>query len=181
MDAFENLMGMLLRRAGYWTATSVKVEIDKAQKKAIGRPSSPRWEVDLVAYQGATNEILAVECKSFLDSTGVLFRHGAFEPPERYKLFTEPELREVVLATLAKQMSSSGACAPNPTVTLCLATGKIASTTDRKALQAHFDSKKWRLFDDAQIREMLLKAVDAGYENEVALVVAKILMRGEGQ
>ena len=69
MDAFESLVSLLLRRDGYWTATSVKVELTKMQKRAIGRPSSPRWEIDLVAYKPATNELLAVECKSFLDPT----------------------------------------------------------------------------------------------------------------
>jgi hypothetical protein len=42
MDAFENLVAMLLRRDGYWTATSVKVELTKDEKRAIGRVSSPR-------------------------------------------------------------------------------------------------------------------------------------------
>ena len=50
----------------------------KAQKREVGRPSTPRWEIDLVAYKAAKNELLAVECKSFLDSTGVIFRDGAF-------------------------------------------------------------------------------------------------------
>jgi hypothetical protein len=66
MDAFENLIAMLLRRDGYWTTTSVKVELTKDEKKSINRPSNPRWEIDVVAYKGATNQILAVECKSYL-------------------------------------------------------------------------------------------------------------------
>jgi hypothetical protein len=53
MDAFENVMALLLRRHGCWTATSVKVELTKEQKVAIGRPSSPRWEIDLLAYKGS--------------------------------------------------------------------------------------------------------------------------------
>jgi hypothetical protein len=51
---------MLLRRDGYWTATSVKVELTKEEKRKINRPSSPRWEIDVVAYKGSTNELLAV-------------------------------------------------------------------------------------------------------------------------
>jgi hypothetical protein len=85
MDAFENLMGLLLRREGHWTASSVKVDLTKDQKRAVSRPSSPRWEIDLVAYRGSTNELLAVECKSFLDSPGVEFRNSVFESPDRYK------------------------------------------------------------------------------------------------
>ena len=177
MDAFENLVALLLRREGYWTATSVKVELSRKQKHAIGRPSSPRWEIDLVAYKGETNELLAVECKSYLDSRGVVFRNGKFEPAERYKLFTEPRLRSVVTRNLATQLVNSGSCRKNPRVTLCLATGKMAGGTDRKLMQAHFDRKGWLLFDDRWVAEHLLSAASADYENDVAFVVAKILRR----
>ncbi len=81
MNAFESLVEMLLRRQGYWTRTCFKVELTADEKRAIGKHSSPRWELDVVAYKGQTNEVLAVECKSFLDSRGVMFRDGAFEPP----------------------------------------------------------------------------------------------------
>lgn len=94
MDAFEALISMLLRHEGYWTQPSFKVELTKEQKREIGLPSAPRWELDLIAYKGATNELLVVECKSFLDSTGVVFRNGQFEPPKRYKLFAYDKLRQ---------------------------------------------------------------------------------------
>jgi hypothetical protein len=178
MDAFESLVGMLLRRHGYWTAGSVKVVLTSDLKASIGRPSSPRWEVDLVAYKAATNELLAVECKSYLDSTGVGFRRGAFDPPERYKLFTDANLRSVILEALKSQMQAKGMCRPDATVTLCLAAGKIAGGTDRNALQQHFDANGWKLIDDYLIRDMLCETVDDGYENDVALVVTKILRRG---
>jgi len=41
-DAFDNLVAMLLRRDGYWTDLSVKVELSREEKAAIGRTSSPR-------------------------------------------------------------------------------------------------------------------------------------------
>jgi len=50
MNAFEALIALLLRRQGYWVQTSFKVKLTKAEKRRIGRPSSPRWELDLVAY-----------------------------------------------------------------------------------------------------------------------------------
>jgi Holliday junction resolvase len=40
----------------------------------IGRPSSPRWDIDIIAYKGAINEVLVVECKSYLDSRSVIFK-----------------------------------------------------------------------------------------------------------
>jgi hypothetical protein len=180
MDAFESLISMLLSHDGYWTTPSFKVELTKEEKRLIGRPSSPRWELDVVAYKGSTNEVLAVECKSFLDSTGVIFRKGMFEPKRRYKLFTNDALRSVVLDRLVKQLYETGACARSPRVKLCLAVGKIAGKSDRDGLLKHFASNEWLLFDAYWIRERLLKASQHSYENEIAFVVSKLLLRGDG-
>lgn len=121
MNAFESMVAMLLRREGYWTSTGIKVELTKAEKRRIGPPTSPRWELDIVAYKGATNELLVVECKSFLDSAGVVFVDGKFKPERTYKLFTDKTLRRVVLNRLARQLVRIHACRRSPTVVLCLA------------------------------------------------------------
>jgi hypothetical protein len=177
MDAFESLISMLLRHNGFWTTPSFKVELTKEEKRRINRFSAPRWELDLIAYKGSTNEILAIECKSYLDSTGVVFRNGTFEPAERYKLFLDPALRSVVLKRLARQLLSTGACAPSPRVILGLAIGKIATKSDHAGLQKHFEKNRWRLFDPDWIRQNLKDASDAGYENDIAFVVSKLLLR----
>lgn len=177
MDAFEDLVALLLRRDGYWTTTSYRVDLDKAQKRAIGRHSTPRWELDVLAYRGSENEVLVIECKSFLDSPGVIFRNGVFEPEERYKLFSEPGLREVVLGQLRAQLHREGLCPANPKIRLGLATGKIASKSDRDGLAEHFQANGWELYTDKRIKQMLEQAADAGYENEIALVATKILTR----
>lgn len=72
MDAFENVVASILERKGYWTRTSVKVALTKEEKVEIGRPSSPRWELDVVGYKGGDNRLVVLECKSFLNSPGVL-------------------------------------------------------------------------------------------------------------
>ena len=177
MDAFESLVAMLLEREGYWTTTRFKVDLTSAEKCRIGRPSSPRWEIDVVAYKGSTNELLAVECKSFLDSPGVVFRHGAFEPSSRYKLFTDATLRNVVLRRLARQLVRSGACIARPRVNLCLAIGNVARRSDRTGLNAHFERNGWRLLDEAWLCERLGAAADSAYQDDVAHVVAKLLLR----
>lgn len=176
MDAFESLIEILLNQKGYWTRSSFKVELTAADKMAIGRPTSPRWEIDVVAFKGSTNEVLAIECKSFLDSVGVQFINGEFKPPKTYKLFCEKTLRKIVLRRLARQLVEIGATNRTPKVKLCMAAGHIASRTDRNALNRHMKRNRWLLFDEQWIHEQILKAADAGYENSIAHVVAKLVV-----
>lgn len=181
MDAFESVIASLLHTEGYWTQTSYKVELTKAEKRQIGRPSSPRWELDVIAYSGARNELLVVECKSYLDSRGV--KAKAFVGPSensRYKLFVEATTRKVVLARLVKQLVAAGFCSDAPEVTMCLAAGKIATDPDREQLRTLFGKRGWKLFDEAWIRERLTASADGSYENAEAAVVAKLLLRPSG-
>ncbi|MBS1766197.1 MAG: hypothetical protein JST05_02170 [Acidobacteria bacterium] len=178
MDAFETIVATILQRQGYWTITNAKVDLTKEEKRQIGRHSSPRWELDVVAYQGKNNEVLVVECKSFLDSPGV--ECGAFDgtnkvAEKRYKLFFEDVLRAVVFRRLEQQLVSGGFCAANPKIKLCLAAGKIHG--DESKLQAHFEKKGWLLFGPEYIRQELLKLRDSGYENNVAAMMTKLLLR----
>lgn len=178
MDAFESLIATLLHGQGYWTTTRFKVQLTKDEKRIMGIPSSPRWELDVLAYSGTRNELLVVECKSYLDSRGVRFKDGNFFHPERYKLFTRPIVRQTVLSRLGKQVTESGLCAVNPIINLALATGNIATEKDREELLNHAQTHKWVLFDDKWIRDRLADFKESDYENEVAHVCAKILLRG---
>lgn len=178
MDAFETVVASILQRQGYWTLTSVKVDLTKAEKREIGRHSTPRWELDVVAYRGSNNELKVVECKSFLDSPGV--ECGAFDgskknAEDKYKLFCESKLRKVVFRRLEQQLVSSGFCAKKPKIQLCLAAGKIRG--DENWLQSHFQKKGWLLLGPQYIRAELEKLRDSGYENNVAAVVTKLLLR----
>lgn len=182
MDAFEFLVSSLLRKEGYWVDTSYMVELTKEEKIAIGRPSSPRWEIDLVAYKGSENRLLVVECKSFLDSLGVRYVGVSGHDPtdsKRYKLFNDGVLRKTVLTRLAKQLVAAGSCGRSPKITLCLATGKIASKGDREKIRSLFRKNRWQLFDDEWIRERLERCAGDGYQNNVAVVAAKILGRAK--
>ena len=72
-----------------------------------------------------------MECKSYMDSTGV--RVSAFdgsnaEHAKRYKLFNEPDLRRVVFNRLCLQFTECGACREGPQVRLSLACGFEAGT-----------------------------------------------------
>lgn len=65
----------------------------------------------------------------------------------------------------------------NPRVTLCLAAGRIATVTDKANLVATFEHNGWRLFDDEWVRDRLQATAEAGYHDDIAMVVAKILLR----
>lgn len=176
MDGFEALIAELLEAEGYWVRRGHKVELTKAEKVKIGRPSSPRWEIDLLAYRPADNSLLAVECKSYLDSPGVRLedlRGGKYK--DRYKLFTDGSLRGVVFNALGRDLGKAGLCPRKPKIQLALAAGHVKG--DVTPLRNYFDSKKWRLFDPDWIREMLAARADAGYSDSVAVLAARVLLR----
>jgi hypothetical protein len=178
MDSFEQVVATILDRAGYWVRTSVKVHLTREEKQAIGRPSAPRWELDIVAYGGTARQLLVVECKTYLDSGGV--RAGSFEGPKaseetRYKLFSDETLRRVVLSRLDAQLVEQGFCPPGTKAQLCLAAGNIYG--DPAALHAIFAAKGWQLFDRNWLRAGLEALATESYENSVASIVAKLLLR----
>jgi len=132
---FEQVVSEIFWREGYWVPTSFKVELSKKEKQAIGRPSSPRWELDVIAYNARNNILKVIECKSYIDSRGVAIRafDGSNEGfAKRFKLFGDKQLRNVVFSRLRKQFTESGACRKNPKVKLRLACGRIATEADRK-------------------------------------------------
>lgn len=180
MDAFEQVVASLLEQKGFWIRSSFKVELTKPEKVEIGRPSSPRWEIDLIAYHAAKNELWVVECKSYLDSRGV--QMCAFDGTNRtfasrFKLFCEEDTRRVVFRRLEEQLAASGAIRPNPRIKLCLAAGKIASESDRIGLRKHFKAMGWELWDEEWIGSELAALARGGYQDDVAAVVAKLLLR----
>jgi hypothetical protein len=180
MDAFEQVVSEILWMKGLWIRTSVKVDLTPEDKKAIDRTTSPRWDLDIVAFSGRDNLLYVVECKSYLNSRGVTFAglSGAdTATASRYKLFTDETLREVVFNRLRAQLTSSGFCPPIPAsnVRLSLACGHIASKGERTKLHDHFKAQNWELWDEEWLREYLEKMANSKYENQVSHVVAKLL------
>ena len=78
-------MSELLWNQGYWVWTSFKVKLTPNDKKAIKLPTSPRWELDIVAYHARKNVIHVVECKSYFDNPGLGTRwiSATSQNPER--------------------------------------------------------------------------------------------------
>lgn len=178
MNAFESLIAGLMEREGFWVRPSLKVRLTKEEKRRIGRPSSPRWEIDLVAYKPGMNLLRFIECKSYLDSRGVSarsFNENGLHGASRFKLFKDATLRDIVLQRAVLDLVEQGYCLPNPTAVLCLATGKIQSQADEINLREMFNQNGWELLTDIWIREGLRSIEGDGYENSVASIVAKLL------
>jgi hypothetical protein len=178
MDAFESVVAALLERKGYWTRTSVKVDLTKEEKRQIGRPSSPRWEIDVIAYKGFTNSLLAVECKSYLNSHGV--RYSAFDGSsethaDRFKLFNDEQLRNVVFNRLLEQLVEEGFCPSRPNITLCLVAGKIYQ--DSKPIKEHFKKNGWELWDADWLQNELEILSKSKYDDTVVAITSKLLRR----
>ena len=181
MDAFESVVAEVLWRDGYWVQNAVKVDLTKDDKSKIKKPSSPRWELDVVGYNGKRKEVLVVECKSYLDSHGVTFKavNGSDQNrARRYKLFNDDVLRGVVLDRLSCQMVEGGLVPKRHKTKLALVCGNIASDQDRQALHQHFRTRGWLLWDDVWLREKLTSMSQSGYENSPVAVVSKLLLRG---
>ena len=109
MDFFELLVKTILDEKGYWTRQSYKVSLCKSDKKLLGRLTMPRTEIDLLALNQVSNELLIVEVKSYLNSAGVITKDLSltFDTPEGpYKLFTCKFYREAVIKQLRKQLIS---------------------------------------------------------------------------
>lgn len=177
MDAFENIVAMILSREGYWVRTPYKVNLTKEEKRKIDRPSSPRWELDVVAYKPASNELLVIECKSFLNSLGVVYEDFSGKSErgkKRYKLFNDIRLWSVVRSRLVRQLKKEGACLNRPKVRLCLAAGRIRPK-DRDKIQSYCKKHGWQLFDADWFKTKFGELADSGYENEVAIVAAKLM------
>lgn len=178
MDAFEQLAADLFWNDGYWVRTGVKVELTREDKLAIGRHSSPRWEIDLVAYSASRNELLALECKSYLDSGGVHAAHFApgSKYAHRYKLFHDPVLRGTVLERLRSQFVERGLCAADVRVRLGLIHAH-ATSHNAALLAGIFQANGWLLFGPEWVKDHLQRLSAGSYENNTAAVVAKLLLR----
>ena len=178
MDAFEQLAVELFREAGYWVRTGFKVELTGDEKVRIGRHSSPRWEIDLLAWHAVRGELLALECKSYLDSGGVHAAHfqTGSRYAHRYKLFHDAVLRETVLGRIKLQCIETGLCPGDAALRLGLIAGHITKYNTPLVAEI-FSANDWLLFGPDWLRKRLSWMAAGSYENSTAAVVAKLLLR----
>ncbi len=179
MDSFERLICELLSADGWWTMQGFKVELTPEEKKRIGKPSSPRWEIDVLAYNRRDDELRVIECKSFLDSRGVKAadiinaKSGA---KSRYKLFVDPVLRDTVIEALRRQCINSGLISEKTRLTLWLAAGNIRHETDEAALAKHLKVNGWGLLPPSEIKKRLQALVGKRFQDSVTNLVVKLLL-----
>jgi hypothetical protein len=179
MDYFEAIVKTLLEDDGFWTRQSFKVNISKEDKRNIGKPTIPRPEIDLIAFKPASKEILVVEVKSYLDSSGVHLsclqeRHEI--PEGRYKLFTCENYREIVFTQLNKDLMSLGLIDTKHKIRLGLAAGNVYRKSEQE-INEYFDSQSMFFWGPSEIKKRIQGLATKGYENDPTVIAAKVLMR----
>ena len=178
MDAFEELVAELFRAKGFWVQRNVKIDLTLAEKRDLNNPSMPRPEIDLVAYQPASNILMAIECKSYLDSQGVHVRDlkpgGRYG--RRYKMFTDAVLRNLVLKNLVEQFTARRMLQGNPEVRLALVYGKGVPSAEPE-LTEYFEDRGWQLYGPEWLCRCLVTMANQPYDNQMASIVAKLLLK----
>jgi hypothetical protein len=140
----------------------------------------PRPEIDVVAFKPGPNELLIVECKSYLDSGGV--RVEGFVGPDsahkdRLKMFNVEPLRRVVTEKLLTQLRNEHLLlSSDPTIRYGLVAGKIKAG-DEARLRAIFTDNGWLLVTPGELAQGLRKFSERGYEDDIVTMVVKILER----
>ena len=178
MDAFEELVASIFRSKGYWVHQDYKIDLTPEQKRAIDNPTIPRPEIDLVAYKPGKADLLVLECKSLFDSGGVHAADFEVGPTNksRYKMFTRPDLRALVLASLTKQLRETDQISGGLEPKLGLVFGH-ATAVNRKRLEPLFERSGWLLFGPEWLQNELKELAERSYENSVAAMVTKLLLR----
>ncbi|WP_462174542.1 hypothetical protein [Pseudoalteromonas gelatinilytica] len=180
MELFEGIIKTLLEHEGYWVRQSFKVNLTKEEKRAIGKHSIPRPEIDLLAFKPGTNKLVVLEAKSYFDSPGVkigeLLEH--FEIPNgRYKLFTCENYRNIVFSRLVKDLVELGLAEPDIQLQLGLVAGNVYQNKSSD-ISEYFAENDWFFWSPEMVKDKVNALAALGYENNTAIITAKILMRG---
>ena len=181
MNAFEDIVKLYLEEEGYWVRQSVKVNISKDDKRAIGLPTMPRAEIDLVALNAKKNELLLIEVKSYLDSQGVYFGDkaiGQFDSDswaaKRYRLLADNNFQKIVTERLKDQFLEDGLINKETKIKHALAVGKFYPNSELDT-KAYFLKKGWILFTPQQIKERIRALAKKGWEDNLATITAKLI------
>lgn len=178
MDHFENIVRLLLEAEGYWVLSSFKVDLTKEEKVLTGKGTIPRPEIDLLAWRPQDKSILAIEVKSFFNSTGVTLselqkNHVLAEG--KYKLFTTPRYREIVFKRTILDLISRGYLNEPIPIQLGLVAGKVKNS-DHENLKIFMRKKGWFYWSPDDVKRKVISLATSKYENEALHICAKIIL-----
>jgi hypothetical protein len=179
MDYFESICKILLEEEKYWVRQSYKVELNKKQKLELGKPSLPRPEIDLLAFNFAKNELILFEVKSFFDSQGVKLSdlEKIHELPDgRYKLVTCGKYRRIIEENVKAELVKDGLVPEKIEVKLGLIFGKVRAS-DAEKIKSFCSEKNWFYWSPEDVQNKVKNLASKGYENEPSVITAKILLR----
>jgi hypothetical protein len=180
MDYFENIIQKILENDGKWVKQNVKVNLTKEEKRAAGKPSMPRPDIDILTYKPSTNTIELWEVKSYLDSPGVKFKDLQMKPgiqAGRYKILTSEKYQKIIIKRLTEDLVKEGLIRKNPKVKMALAIGHIGHSKDESDIRNYFNKKGWELFTPSDIKARLSKLASIPYENNPYTLTAKIFLK----
>lgn len=133
-----------------------------------------------MAYKPGNNELVLIKCKSYLDSGGVrlVAVSPGTESEKKISLFADDRYRQIVTEEFVKQAEDKGLLSKksSPSIRYCLVAGKVYSK-DRQKLHDYFQEQGWLLYDPKWIKERLSHTSKIGYENSLAVMMAKLLLR----
>lgn len=179
MDAFEEIIGHLLREDKFLVHHSVKINLNRQDRQAIKKPSSPRPEIDIAAFSPNTDTIYLLEVKSFLDSPGVVLEDVIIQQEHqtgRYKLLTAENYRNVLRERFLADWRATGHLKPSTKISFGLVAGNVYRNREQE-MQEYFRRKNWLFWGPTDIRNKLCRLAEKGYENNAVTIVAKILTR----
>lgn len=179
MDAFEQIVGLLLENDKYWVRHSVKVNLTKAEKVKINKPSTPRPEIDIVAFDVVQNILFLLEVKSYLDSGGVVYEKVVEEnefPKGRYKILTSKLYQDTIISRLKNDWISAGLINKKTKFSFGLIAGNIYKNKEDE-LTKHFIKNNWFFWGPTIIKQKLIDLSKKGYENSTITIVTKLMTK----
>jgi hypothetical protein len=157
----------LLEEDGYWVRTAVKVNLIKAEKVAISKPSTPRPEIDIVAFNQKQNKLWLIEVKSYLDSPGVKYediRKETDVQEGRCKLLTSKKYRKIVSKRLAQELRNSGQINKSTQILFGLIAGKVYQNRETD-IASLFEKRGWMFWGPSTIKTKLIELANKDYED----------------
>lgn len=179
MDAFEEIVGVLLDNDKYWVRHSVKVQLTKEEKTKINKPSTPRPEIDIIAFDVINNIVFLIEAKSFLDSGGVVYEKVVESnkfPTGKYKILTSKLYQNTITSKLKKDWILAGLINEKTKFSFGLIAGKVYKNKEAELIE-HFNKKNWFFWGPTTIKQKLIELSKKGYENSTITIVTKLMTK----